>query len=83
MLSRQTVAFRHLSIETMVTADEVPSLRVVDLKAELKARDLPISGLKAALVDRLLEALKVPARSFNAFLVVSCDCTAEIVMPPG
>jgi SAP domain len=43
----------------MVTVEEVPSLRVVDLKAELKARDLPISGLKAALVDRLVEALKV------------------------
>lgn len=43
----------------MVTADEVPNLRVVDLKAELKARDLPIAGLKAALADRLIEALKV------------------------
>lgn len=68
-MSRQTVAFRHLSIETMVTADEVPSLRVVDLKAELKARDLPISGLKAALVDRLLEALKVPARTTDGFFL--------------
>jgi SAP domain len=45
----------------MVTVEEVPNLRVVDLKAELKARDLPISGLKAALVDRLVEALKVAA----------------------
>lgn len=47
------------AVESMVTVEEVPSLRVVDLKAELKARDLPISGLKAALVDRLVEALKV------------------------
>ena len=53
----------------MVTAEEVPSLRVVDLKAELKARDLPISGLKAALVDRLLEALKVIAHTINALVL--------------
>lgn len=43
----------------MVTVDDVPGLRVVDLKAELKARDLPITGLKAALAERLIEALKV------------------------
>ncbi len=43
----------------MVTLDDVPSLRVVDLKAELKARELPINGLKAELAERLTAALKV------------------------
>ena len=51
----------------MVTVEEVPNLRVVDLKAELKARDLPISGLKAALVDRLVEALQVAVLQCRAF----------------
>ncbi len=58
----------------MVTVDDVPNLRVVDLKAELKARDLPIAGLKAALTDRLIEALQVRDLPVGSAHMLQCAC---------
>jgi hypothetical protein len=38
--------------------EEVASLRVADLKEELKSRGLSTTGLKAMLASRLLEAIR-------------------------
>ena len=42
--------------------DDLQSLRVVDLKEALKKRDLPVSGKKADLIERLREALTPEVR---------------------
>ena len=42
--------------------DDLNSLRVVDLKERLKELDLPVSGKKAELVERLSQALKASVR---------------------
>jgi len=41
----------------VLTAAEVPKLTVPKLRDELKSRGLDTTGLKAVLVERLLEAL--------------------------
>lgn len=38
--------------------EDVASLRVADLKDELKKRGLVVTGLKAVLAERLLEAIR-------------------------
>lgn len=43
----------------MVSAADVPKLKVADLKAELTARGLETKGLKAELAARLTAALEV------------------------
>ena len=42
--------------------DDLNSLRVVDLKEKLKELDLPVSGKKAELIERLSQALKASVR---------------------
>lgn len=42
--------------------DNLQNLRVVDLKEELKKLDLPVSGKKAELIERLSQALQSEAR---------------------
>ena len=42
--------------------EDLNSLRVVDLKEKLKELDLPVSGKKAELIERLSEALKASVR---------------------
>jgi len=44
--------------------EEVSKLKVAELKEELRSRDLPISGLKADLAKRLLEAVQNEVRSY-------------------
>lgn len=45
----------------MLAVEDVPSLKVAELKDELKNIGLPVSGLKAALAARLTEYLEVKA----------------------
>ena len=45
-----------------MSTDWIDELRVVDLKEELKKRDLAISGKKAELAARLLEAVEKEVR---------------------
>ncbi len=42
--------------------EDLNSLRVVDLKEKLKKLDLPVSGKKAELIERLSQALHPPVR---------------------
>lgn len=42
-----------------LTAEQVDGLKVAELKEELRARGLPVSGLKQVLADRLKDALAV------------------------
>jgi len=44
-----------------LTLEYIMSLKVVDLKKELKARGLPVGGLKAALQKRLVDAETAPS----------------------
>lgn len=43
---------------------DVAKLKVAELKEELKSRGLPLSGLKAELAKRLLEAVKTEVHVF-------------------
>lgn len=43
----------------MVSIEDVASLKVAELKEELKKLALPVAGLKAVLAARLIDALKV------------------------
>jgi hypothetical protein len=45
-----------VAAKSTLTLEVLMSLKVVDLKKELKARGLPVSGLKAALHNRLADA---------------------------
>ena len=38
--------------------EDVASLKVAELKEELKSRGLSVTGLKAVLAERLLEAIR-------------------------
>ena len=58
---------RHLPSVTMISVGDVQSLKVAELKEELKKLGLPVTGLKAVLADRLIEALEVCTQS-------SADC---------
>mmetsp|Transcript_27326 Transcript_27326/g.90834 ORF Transcript_27326/g.90834 Transcript_27326/m.90834 type:complete len:97 (+) Transcript_27326:49-339(+) len=49
-----------------LTADEVKKMTVPKLRAALEERGLDTSGLKAALADRLLQALAAPAADAEA-----------------
>ncbi len=46
----------------MVSLDEIDGLKVTELKEELKKLGLSTSGLKAALAERLREALRSQVR---------------------
>ena len=61
----------------MVTADEVRSLRVVDLKAELKARGLSTTGLKAELAERLTEGLQVNYVHFGTLQLINTTSLSQ------
>lgn len=45
--------------------EDLSNLRVVDLKERLKELDLPVSGKKAELIERLSQALQASVRKFG------------------
>ncbi|KAI9793659.1 MAG: hypothetical protein M1816_007554 [Peltula sp. TS41687] len=61
--------------------DDYSKLRVVDLKAELKKRGLPQSGLKQAMVDRLRDADAQAAESATSGPGPSDETREEVVQP--
>ena len=48
------------------TSDDLAELRVPDLKDQCRALGLPVSGTKAVLIERILEADGAPAATADA-----------------
>ena len=57
--------------------EDVSKLKVAELKEELKKRELAVSGLKADLAKRLLEAVKEEVMSAIPTVPASIDLMQE------